>query len=234
MSDATQHHDDQPLPSKEQSKGQQALIWVLIIAVGVLFGMGPAIGILRGEGQIETSVAEARRFDRVEQKLRRIGVPSITYSENGPQYLLSPFAGREYAIEQVEGYLWRAGLAEERGLMPKGDTLDQVVIDFLAVEMRDGGSVGTLLKEYAGGEHGVPASELRWYLQILNAERNLSDRAMVAPLIPSTVIPGVRGLVHDRVEIAEVELSAAPFLAAHREGAVLPRAGLDRGQRLRQ
>ncbi len=44
------------LPAKPQSLSQQLLIWFLVIMVGVLFGMGPAVMILRGRNATISSI----------------------------------------------------------------------------------------------------------------------------------------------------------------------------------
>lgn len=203
--DAKGAQDERPprLPIGGGGFSQQLLIWFLIIVVGVLFGMGPVLALLRAPQPgdvLAVSQVEIRRFSEAEQRLARLGL-----------------VGRAPADPTIQAYRLRmAGFADNEGLMPKGETLDSVVGSWLDQEVAEGRTRRSVLAEY-GGAQGVPPRELEHYVQVTAAISNLTNRYILAPAVPLTAADGLAGLVNDRVEIAEVELSPEPLMAAERE-----------------
>ena len=203
MSDAnktdTTAGDGEQLDAKKQTLGQQLLIWLLVIMVGVLFGMGPALGIVMGGAAPEyaqVSQAEAVRYKNISDRLSR---------------LLSGRSFSNVSWEAFAAQIHQAHVAEQEGLMPKGDTLKEVVNEFLATEIGDGRTQGDILQEYVRSDRGVTADELSYLLQHRAAVNNLYVRNITLPLVPDTVISGLKAVEGDRVNIKEVTLSTLPL-----------------------
>lgn len=191
---------------KRQSLGQQALIWFLVIMVGVLFGMGPAVMILRGGGPADfgsVSQTEALALKQTETRFQRL-------------------TGRRAQDQDWTTYaqqIYQARYADQQGLMPKGETLEAEMRTFLDQEMPGGGTHRSLLVEYERSEHGVTADELERMLQINLAIHNLIGHATTVPVVPDRVADDLRALARDRVELASVELSTRALLDEFRDEA---------------
>ncbi|MDA3960285.1 MAG: hypothetical protein PF961_05815 [Planctomycetota bacterium] len=199
--------DDLLNQEKKQTMSQQVLIWFLVIMVGVLFGMGPAVMILRGGGPADfasISQTEALEYKGTVTKLNAL------VGRQNPQDI-----GWQYFAQQI----FMAEYADEQGLMPKGDTLRDAMEEFLATDLPTGGTLRDLLVEYERSEQGVPAHELERMLQVQTAIDNLRSRALVVPTVPAAVIADLKALDGDRVELASVELSTAALRAEFRDEA---------------
>lgn len=193
-------HDEQgedgPLQAKPQTFSQQVLVWVLVVAVGVLFGMGPALAILQGPGPQQ--MASVSQTEAVEHKNILSRLDGLLGQGQRPRGDWGVYAEHIYTARR----------AEAQGLMPKGETLDRIVDEFLARELSgDGQTVGQRLAEYEKSDRGVKAHELKRVLRIETAARNLRSRHMVLPVVPSTVIADLKALEGDRVMLAEASLS---------------------------
>jgi len=196
---------DGQLPAPKQSFSQQLLVWFLVVMVGVLFGMGPALGLITAGGPPEfanVSQAEAQRFRQIQRNL-----DIILYDRY-----------RQGSWEDYARVVWQARIAEEEGLMPKGDELDRLMDDYLQQKVGER-SARAILEDYRESDHAVPPGDLRWYLKHQLAFENLQTRRLVVPVTPPVAGDDLYAAARDQVVLDEVVLSVQPLIAAHREAA---------------
>lgn len=199
--------EDALLTPQKQTFTQQLLVWVLVIAVGVLFGMGPALAILQGPGTAtagSVSQTEALEYKETVNRLNAL------LGQQGPVDVhWTAFARQIYTARR----------AEDQGLMPKGAVLDKIVSDFLAREIQGGKTVGERLAEYEKSDRGVKASDLADLLRIQTAATNLQHRTVTVPVVPTSVADDLKAVEGDKVQLAEVTLSTRSLIDEFREQA---------------
>jgi len=137
--------------------GQQALIWFLIIMVGVLFGMGPAIFAIR-QGGPPTVFGDISQEDALNYSRTVSRVLGILYAR-------APEPGVQSGAEA----LWKGGMGEREGLMPKGEALAVLTERFLEQDVM-GRKAQDIFAEFSG-DRAVSRKQLERYLQVSCAMR---------------------------------------------------------------
>lgn len=220
-----------PPPPTQVTLGQQLIIAGLVIAVGVLFGMAPSLGLLQQGARPplieDVSNDAALMYQETAERLQRVLNPEPDPYSRGPMFV-------ERDLRAYAQRLWLADRAEEEGLMPTGSLLDRIVDTWLRTTLDDGRTYATALAEHQRGRNAVSREQLARFLQVQTANRALQRRhLMTPPAITREAVALARAGVDDyrrayqlglfppppgdRLQLAEVELSSARLADAHLE-----------------
>ncbi|MBA3937154.1 MAG: hypothetical protein H0X38_06820 [Planctomycetes bacterium] len=201
--------------SQQLTVTQQIYIWLLVLIVGVIFGVGSSSLSLLGKGAIisgNITENEAIQRSMVANKL-----------QDALGRYLNPYMDEPYAIPDRGGQALRyyaqriqlARLADGEGLLPSGKALDAVVKDFLNEPLPDGsGSTNYTVLSALRGDKAVTETELRRFLAERFAGRLMFARNVVAPAMPAAFIDAVSAMNADRVLVDETVLTAKHLLPA--------------------
>lgn len=200
---------------KKLTFGQQLGIWVLIIIVGVVFGIGSSVSLVfaGGSAKIDGDVSETDVIPRLQtmERLERVLNPRSGMYQ--PKFM-PPYGsdGRLYVARELRV----ARLAESKGLMPKGQALDKIESEFLATPLE--GSAGRTyhdaLREHAGGADQIQRDELRRFLAERAARQGLYVRSAVAPVVPRDIGTEAYTVLAEHTEVAAVVLSGERLMPA--------------------
>ncbi|MFW5698813.1 MAG: hypothetical protein ACOCZK_02290 [Planctomycetota bacterium] len=239
------------MPASSHSFAQQSIVILLIVAVGVLFGMQPILGLLTEKkrtvlGDIDEK--DVRRFATTCRQLQQ----AINPRGYGPPY----FVVSRQAEDEMRQYAQRlqmADIAEDEGLMPKGETLEQLVDEFLEREMQAGpeqsaSTYGQLLLE----DGSVDRSRVERYVAVDAAISALQARYVVTPVLPLNMAENIAGFgaplnrlldqpmsqqlgqLADRVGVYEVSVPVTEAMIAAEREAVSDDAVADAYEDLRE
>lgn len=201
---ARRDDEQDPTTTSHLSSSQQAMIWFLVVAVGVLFGMAPVLAMLKGPSgpsAYGVSQADARRLQETE---RRLLLMFTDRDQTGPW--------EEYARR-----LRFAAFARAEGLEPRGAALEAELRRFLAKPINDRDTHETLAAYEGNRAEGVSRRDLTSYLQVQAANEALVSRYVVDMLTPQAAGHAVAALERNRIVIDEVLLDVTPLIPLHRE-----------------
>lgn len=208
--------DDAPLASNKMTLSQHLVVVFLIVAVGILFGMGPVMALVFGGGGSgaafqDISSDDARELYLMEQRRDRIlGLPGRPLRDGPSPYL-------DWAQS-----LWMAEIADEQGLMPKGAALDEAVDDFLNTPTRNRDGEETTVRSLLANYHGTEPlnmRDLKRLVQVDAAQAALGDGFSQPPAISAAHIDNLMRMQEDQVQLTQVVLTTAPLLERFREAA---------------
>jgi hypothetical protein len=222
---------DFALPKQQQlSMSQQIMIWMLIIVVGVLFGMGSTVPFMGDNATRHVgSVSENEILMRqnVARRLQEIINPS-RHPEGG-QFEPSPYDNRGRQVDVYQQWADRIRLsryAEEQGLMPGGEALDGIVKDFLNRTLATNAKkrYADVINEAVNTDKAVTLTELRRFLAEETARELVRTANVIVPVVPvamADVVAAMPALSQqdyysgkrgDQVVVDEVVLSAKTLL----------------------
>ncbi len=175
-----------------------------MVIVGVLFGMGSSFDVIMHPQRSNHGVDARELLDYTQRVVR---IDRDLHIPDDPRMIQDDQASQRIRIS------W---MAEDAGLMPKGQALDDLVDDFLnaPANPRDPSSRTRrdLLAEAVGGPNEVTREDLRRYLAPESAIHAYVMRQVVVPAVPQAVSDDVAVSIGDKVEAVEVQLDAAAFL----------------------
>jgi hypothetical protein len=205
----------EPLPKQQTlSMSQHIFVWGLVIVVGVLFGMGGTVGLLKSPPKVYGNVSENEILVRMNlaQRLEDIIRPS-PYSDEfmpGIDRFGRSVDRNQWFAEKIQ----LAHIAESQGLLPGGDALKAIVKDFLNKPLP--GSPGKryldAIEEHRSGDKAVTEAELSHFLAERAAVELLFARNVVAPAMPQALADNVNEYLEDKVEVDELTLDAKHLL----------------------
>ena len=189
--------------AKPISFGQQIFIWLMVLLVGVLFGVGSSWQFLQQPTRSVGGISETDILPRKEVAERLQGI-------------IGRETGERFASQTYEGYannLRLARYAAGLGLMPAGADLDRVIDEFLAKEVPGGKrTYRDLLVEHQGAKDQVSRPQLAQYLSEQAAVEALYARHLAAPAVPLTVADQIEILRRTRITADEATLTAEHLL----------------------
>ncbi len=238
-------------PTSSHSFAQQSIVILLIVGVGVLFGMQPILGLLTQKDRVvlgDIDEKDASRFATTCRQLQRAINPRLY----GPPHFVVTRRGENELVQYAQR-LQMANIAENEGLMPKGETLEQLVEDFLKREMQagpnqEGSTYGQLLLE----DGSVDLSRVERYVAVDTAISALQARYIVTPVLPLSMVDNVAGFgapinqlldrpmyqqfgqLADRVSMYEVSVPVSEAMIAAEREAVGEDALADAYEELRE
>ncbi len=197
--------------SQQLTLTQQIYIWLLVLVVGVIFGVGSSSLSLLGKGTI---VAAGVTEDEVVQR---------SVVANKLQEALSQFTGQAYAYPErnknaslyYAQQIQYARLAAQEGLLPSGKALDTLVKDFLNEPLLDGSGRTTVnVLSALRGDKAITEVELRRFLAERYAHSLMFARGVAAPAVSTAFAEDVAAQSADRILVDEVVLTAKHLLPA--------------------
>ncbi len=185
--------------AKALSLTQQVSIWILVLVVGVLFGMGTSFPLLM------QGTSKVGGVDQNEISLRRTVIARLSEIQSGRR-------GNVDSDERIASVVRMARQADAEGLMPRGRALDEAVDAYIAVPIAGGRTLRDALVENQGGPYEVSRTELARFISERKAVEALQARHVAVPAIPLTVASQVASLREDKLSADEVVLDASSFL----------------------
>ena len=165
-------HDPDLLPIK-QAKANYIVIAVVVL-VGVFFGMGPVLTTISESGRSQRFVEEVSNADLRTMAATGRGLAQIS---SIPEFRNLAYS-RQMAPEFiVAGWFENARVAEQNGLVPRGENLQAIVADFLQQPDASGEStVLAVLQERQGTPEALQMKHVERLLQLVYAGRALEMR----------------------------------------------------------
>lgn len=165
-------------PKPVATFGQQIIIAVLVVAVGLLFGMGPVVAVLQqpGPGQIMAGIseAEANRYQRTAERLQRILNPE--HGQDGEFFM--PRTQDEAPVPQ----LLYARMAEQEGLAPNASQMDDYFRNWQRRTLPGSQTTyGAALSHAASGRNAVEPSAVVDFLRVRVAADAFRSRNVTVP-----------------------------------------------------
>ncbi|TVR44866.1 MAG: hypothetical protein EA402_05880 [Planctomycetota bacterium] len=194
-------------PKPLVSFGQQLLIAVLVVAVGLLFGMGPVLEALRQPTPAQhvagISDNDVFRHQRTAERLQTLLNPNFDRSGE----VFAPSRDRNHYLME----LLYAKLAEQDGLAPR---LSQIRDHFQAWQQRrvpgeESVTYGSALQEALGTRNAVDAVAVKEFLRVRLAAEAYEERHVTVPSAPQAISDGVVRAGQTRVRVASVTLDSA-------------------------
>ena len=186
---------------------QQLFIWVMILLVGVIFGVGSSWTLLSQGGRTIGGVDENDIL--VRQGIARRLQEAINPQRNqqGEQF---EFGDYNFYAKHYRYSL----LAESLGLKPAGADLDQIVTEFLARPVADqpGRTHHDLLAERQGVKAEITQVELRRFLAEQTAVNALFARHLTVPAVPAAAAADLQAYIRDSIKADVVVLDASHLL----------------------
>jgi len=187
-----------PLPKSTQlTFSQHVFIWLLIVVVGVLFGMGGSMGSLM------TPSPDKRGVSAREIEVRRDVETRLGKVLNNP---------RQESDDQYAQFIKLVWVAEKAGLEPSGHALDQLVDDFLDHDLGQGRTIRSALIDAQGSDNEVTHNELRRLVAEEAAVEAFTTRHDVVPAVPLGVGIGMDMVDNDKLQVQSALLDAASLL----------------------
>lgn len=188
---------------------QQVFIWLMILLVGVIFGVGSSWTLLSQGGRTIGGVDENDILIRqgIARRLQEAINP-----QRKPQGEQFEFGDYNYYAKHFR----YANLAESLGLKPAGADLDKVVSEFLARPIADqpGRTHRDLLAERQGVKAEITQAELRRFLAEQTAVNALFARHLTVPAVPAAAATDIQAYIRDTIKADVVVLSASHLLPA--------------------
>ncbi|MFW5829782.1 MAG: hypothetical protein ACOCXA_05925, partial [Planctomycetota bacterium] len=189
------------------------MIAVLVIGVGVMFGMGGSLALLKGGGPAEVAEGidqtDVRRHVRLLMQEYMLRGQPMNFDNQRLQAQLQNWALQDLILAQR---------AEEAGLMPKGETRKALLRDFLRTELPGGDrQMLDAIRELEGTEDEIDIGQLTEYLVVQQAAAAYRSRHLPVPAVSDASGRLLAHIQKDQVETDEVELSTAPLVGAIRE-----------------
>ncbi|TVR07684.1 MAG: hypothetical protein EA401_14700 [Planctomycetota bacterium] len=174
--DANDPTDGSPKPVA--TFGQQIIIAVLVVAVGLLFGMGPVVAVLQqpspGEIMAGISESEAARYQRTSERLQRVLNPE--HRRDGEFFL--PRHEDEAPVAQ----LLYARMAEREGLAPTAAQMDNYFRNWQRRTLPGSDTTyGAALAHAASGRNAVEPSAVVDFLRVRVAADAFRSRNITVP-----------------------------------------------------
>ena len=196
-------------PKLTGSLGQQILVAVLVVAVGVLFGMGPVLETLRqptaGETQAGIDVADIQRHARTASRLQALLNP--TYSREGEIFVM----GND--INATSQEMLYARLAEQEGLSPNKDDLDEFFANWQqTVVPNTTTTYGTALAQAKGTNNAIDAGSVLTFLQTRLAASAFRERHIAIPVPPQVIGDTLAQAMQQSVIVNSVTLDSAQLI----------------------
>ena len=221
------------LPKNQQmSRGQQLLIWSLVLFVGILFGAGPVADTLLGNtNQVgyTNNVSDHDIMSRkgVARRLQEVLNPQR--DQSGEFFEPSAYDRRGRPVNVNEIWAERIKLAryaEAQGLLPGGAALETLVKEFLNKPLPGNPAKRYVdaLQDVQGGDKAVNLDQVRRHLAEDRARQLVTMARIVAPVVPAAMGDAVntlppmtqmdyyKGLRGDQVVVDEVVLTAKHLL----------------------
>jgi len=186
------------LPKSTQlTFSQHVFIWLLIIVVGVLFGMGGSMGSLMAPSQDSHGVSQ-----------REIEVRRDVDTRLG-KVLDNP---RQQTNDQYAQFIKLVWVAEKAGLEPSGAALDQLVNDFLDHDLGKGRTVRAALIDAQGSDNEVTHNELKRTIAEDAAVEAFRERHNAVPAVPLGAGLGLDMVDNDKLQVQSAVLDASRLL----------------------
>lgn len=195
------------LASREMKLGDHLFIWSMIILVGIVFGVGPSIGLIFAPRPTLSSYP----VDSV-QIQRRQEVATVLQNVLNPMF--QRYGGPVWMQNDGDGYArqyLKAQLAKDRGLMPSPEDTKKLVQDFYAQKTFDGRTHIDRLRDDARGS-AISIESLGTFLAEDFACDALDASDIIAPPLSRAAINGNRNLTGTTVQVDELVLSARPLI----------------------
>jgi hypothetical protein len=227
---------DFALPKQQQlSTGQQIMIWMLIIVVGVLFGMGSTVPFLGEQGaRYIGSVGENEILMRQNIARRLQSTINPSGYPGGGQFEPSPYDNRGRPVDVFQVWADRIRLsryAEEQGFMPAGEALDGIVKEFLNRKLASNEKkrYADAINEAVNTDKEVTLNEVRRFLAEETARELVRMANVIVPVVPTVMADTVAampalsqqdyysGKLGDQVVVDEVVLNATALLPEIKE-----------------
>ena len=185
--------------------GQHVFIWLMILLVGVIFGIGSTVGVLQ---QGATYIDEQKDITAAEITARRRVTDRLEMALNPNPERTGRFLFRR-GDPQWAAHIRMARIATKDGLVPTGSALDRLVSEFLAEKSESGRSYGAVLKDQVGSKHEVDLLDLRIFLAERQGVDALMQRTSSVPAVPGIA---AELMTEEKFTVDQVELTAAQFL----------------------
>lgn len=194
------------LAPKTMTIFDQIFIWTMVLLVGVIFGVGPSIGLVLQGGQessaYQVSASEVLRRQRIAQLLEEMLNPG---GRGRPLFILG--SEEEYARN-----IRLAQLAGDQGLGPSPAEVEALVDDFLARKDSSGKRTYGQMIADSHRAKDLTTGDLALWLSEEAAVAALEARSSSAPALPSSLATVFKPLREDKVTVDQVTLSATPLL----------------------
>ncbi len=219
---------------------QQVVIIILIVGVGVLFGMGQNLEMFQA---YQSPYGDTQRYITITRRLQEIINPVVTHPYMRISYIpdrdpmavfieglrfgglpfLVPIEHRAREERQVIEYykrrLDKARLAAKDGLMPEGEVLDRIYADFLSRPQLDrngeptGQTYGEAIASYNDSAQEVNEREVKRYLQVRYAVDALELRHQRrVPVPPAPITPYLARLQASSLIVDRIVLSTTTLI----------------------
>lgn len=224
-------HDPDLLPIK-QAKANYIVIAVVVL-VGVFFGMGPVLTTISESGRQQRFVEEVSNADLRTMAATGRGLAQISTIPEFRNLAFSRQMAPEYI---VAGWFENARVADQNGLVPRGETLTAIVADFLQQPDVSGEStVLAVLQERQGTPDALQMKHVERLLQLVYAGRALEMRYSHTPLVAQASSETYAGLGQfipqigqsfggDQVEVQSITLRIPDDLIVEAETAITDQA----------
>lgn len=195
------------LASREMKLGDHLFIWSMIILVGIVFGVGPSIGLIFAPrptiSSYDVDPVQVQHRKRITETVQTVLNPSV-----------NPYFGPVWVKRSDDEYarsFLLAQLAEGRGLMPSTQVAEGLIQDFYGEKTMDGRTYLDRLRDDARGSA----------ISISDLSTMLSERFAIFALFAAEVVPPPlsRAAAHGRwslnvssLDVDELTLSARPLL----------------------
>ncbi len=209
------------LPPQQLTMTQQFFVWVLILVVGVLFGMGGSMSLFGQQSRIlvgNVSESEALQRKNIAERLDQ------AFPGNYPPFAIDARRYGDSVMNYYANNIRMARLAEKDGLRPAGRELERIVQDFLDEpaqggprgQTASGRTRGQVLLDLVGGKKEVTRDELALFLAERSAVTGLESRnvtvAAIAPAMDVLQIPRPDFGGAESIDLEVVELSAKDLI----------------------
>ena len=186
------------LPKSTQlTFSQHVFIWLLIVVVGVLFGMGGSMGSLMAPSQDSHGVSQR------EIEVRRDVDTRLGKVLNNP---------RQQTNDDYAKFIKLVWVAQKAGLQPSGHALDQLVDDFLDHDLGQGRTVRAALIDAQGSDNEVTHDELKRTIAEDAAVEAFRERHNAVPAVPLGAGAGLDMVDNDKIQVQSALLNASSLL----------------------
>jgi len=206
------------LAAKKMTIFDQIFIWTMVLLVGVIFGVGPSIGlVMQGQSQFgsyKVDMSDVQRRQRVAEALQEIINPN-GYGE--PMFSKMMINQPPYIIHRSEDSYARnirmAQMADDLGLTPSKAEVQILVDDFLAKKDPTGKS--TYAQKIADSRRAkdITTADLEMWLSEEFAIDALDARSTAMPVLPAAVSTTFKPLREEKISSDQIVLSARSLLS---------------------
>ncbi len=222
----------------QQSIGQTILVVFLVLAVGLIFGIGQSSITMAMDGKAVVEVQKGitnvdyKRYARIESIIKMLSWGMKPQDVENQQWDM--FYGRTYqeAVRYTASPLVLAKLGENEGMKPSGDKLKAIVNEFLSTKLPGGdyptlgAGIAAVIKADVQGRTVTPI-EIQEYIASQRAAQNYMSRYAPNIVVNKSAAGVLKQLDQEKVQTEEATISVAAIVNEFKEAAAAEQETLE-------